>query len=51
MKKDTKPKRHSRAMERALELTKMTAAETDPQGSYTGRTADGSPPIQDADDL
>lgn len=42
---------NARAMERALELTKMTAPETDPQGSYTGRTPDGSRPVQDADDL
>lgn len=40
-----------RAMARALSLTRMTAPETDPQGSYTGRTPDGSPPIQDQDDL
>jgi hypothetical protein len=24
---------------------------TDPNGSYTGRTADGEKPVQDADDL
>lgn len=40
-----------RAMERALSVTRMTAPETDPQGSYTGRTPDGSRPIQDQDDL
>ena len=49
--KHRKHGKNVRAMERALALTRMTAPETDPQGSYTGRTVDGSRPIQDADDL
>lgn len=47
-------KRHSedKPMEKAKEMSKFTAAKTDPQGSWTGRPADPhETPVQDADDL
>lgn len=39
-------------MEKARDMSKFTAAKTDPQGSWTGRPLDPYEiPVQDADDL
>lgn len=39
-------------MEKAMELTIVQSAKTDPQGSWTGTPADPyEVPVQDADDL
>lgn len=45
-KKDKKP------MEKAMDMTIVQSARTDPQGSWTGTPADPyEVPVQDADDL
>lgn len=47
-------KRHleDKPMEKARDLSKFTAAKTDPLGSWTGRPLDPyEKPVQDADDL
>ena len=41
--------RKAHRLPKDLELAEVSA--TDPQGSYTGRPAKGSKPVQDADDL
>ncbi|WP_295764308.1 hypothetical protein [uncultured Oscillibacter sp.] len=39
-------------MEKAKEMSRFTAAKTDPMGSWTGRPLDPyEVPVQDADDL
>lgn len=39
-------------MEKARDMSKFTAAKSDPQGSWTGRPLDPyEKPVQDADDL
>lgn len=45
-------KRRQDPMEKARSLSQMTAAKTDPNGSWTGRPLDpAEKPVQDADDL
>lgn len=45
-------RKEDKPMEKARDMSKFTAAKTDPQGSWTGRPADPYDiPVQDADDL
>lgn len=47
-----KDRTEDKPMEKAREMSKFTAARTDPQGSWTGRPLDPyEVPVQDADDL
>lgn len=47
-----KPQDQDQPMKKARELSKFTAAKTDPNGSWTGRPLDPEDvPVQDADDL
>lgn len=47
-----KDRTEDKPMEKAREMSKFTAARTDPQGSWTGRPLDPYEiPVQDADDL
>lgn len=47
-----KDRKEDKPMEKAREMSKFTAARTDPQGSWTGRPLDPCEvPVQDADDL
>lgn len=47
-----KRKKSGDPMEKAMELTVVQSAKTDPQGSWTGTPADPyEVPVQDADDL
>ena len=47
-----KKRRQETPMEKAREMSKFTAAKTDPNGSWTGRPLDTDDvPVQDADDL
>lgn len=49
---DKKPQKNRQPMEKAMELTILQSAKTDPQGSWTGTPADPwDVPVQDADDL
>jgi len=49
--KNYPPKNVKHPTQAALNIISSEPSETDPQGMYTGVTADGSEPIQDADDL
>ena len=45
-------KKKGKPMEKALDLTNLSAYQTDPQGSYTGQPLNPwEMPVQDADDL
>ena len=44
-------KKSMKPTDAALNTIDTTPSITDPQGMYTGITADGDEPIQDADDL
>ncbi len=45
-------RKEDKPMEKARDMSRFTAAKTDPQGSWTGRPADPDDiPVQDADDL
>lgn len=47
-----KRKKSGDPMEKAMEMTIVQSAKTDPQGSWTGTPADPYElPVQDADDL
>ena len=47
-----KERKEDRPMEKAREMSRFTAAKTDPQGSWTGCPAGPHEvPVQDADDL
>ena len=47
-----KNKKPAEPMEKAMDLTVVQSAKTDPQGSWTGTPADPyEVPVQDADDL
>ena len=45
------PKNVKHPTQAALNIINSEPSDTDPQGMYTGITADGSEPVQDADDL
>ena len=45
-------KKSNKPMDKAMDLTIVQSAKTDPQGSWTGTPADPyEVPVQDADDL
>ena len=49
---DMERKTENKAMKKAREMSQITAAKTDPLGSWTGRPLDPyEVPVQDADDL
>ena len=50
--KEKQKKQEPRPMQMARELSQLTAAKTDPMGSWTGQPLDPyEVPVQDADDL